>query len=245
VKIQVALALLACIIPGIASAQTPSSKWEITDNSFLIEESFNQERGIVQNIFTWTRTRAHEWQASFTQEWPAPGMTHQLSYTVPFSGSPEASGLNDVLLNYRYQLLVEAPGRPAISPRLSLVLPTGSTRDGLGDGVAGLQFNVPVSKRFGNLYVHINGGGTWLPDVDWAPLLGSSVIWRLTPLWNLMLEAVGEPGKSFTWSPGFRRGWNVGESQIVIGAAIPVTHEPGPATRAAVLTYFSYETRFH
>ena len=60
----------------------PPIKWEILDNSFLVEEAFNQERGIVQNIFTWTRGRDRTWNATFTQEWPVPGMTHQLSYTV-------------------------------------------------------------------------------------------------------------------------------------------------------------------
>ncbi len=37
------------------AAADSSRKWEITDNSFLVEEAFNQEAGVVQNIFTWTR----------------------------------------------------------------------------------------------------------------------------------------------------------------------------------------------
>ena len=68
-------------------ARAQSNKWEILDNSFLVEESFNQEAGVVQNIFTWSRHRSGGWEASFTQEWPAPNLTHQLSYTIPFSKS--------------------------------------------------------------------------------------------------------------------------------------------------------------
>src|SRR3954463_16816233 len=105
---------LVVLLAGSISAQTPSDKWAITDNSFLIEEAFNQERDVFQNIFTWARNPHGAWQAVFTQEWPAPNMTHQFSYTIPFSGSPEAAGVNDVLLNYRYQLSMEGPGRVAV-----------------------------------------------------------------------------------------------------------------------------------
>ncbi|HET9768159.1 MAG TPA: hypothetical protein VFS60_15000, partial [Thermoanaerobaculia bacterium] len=53
--------VLAIAAPGFAQpppdpATDSSRKWEITDNSFLVEEAFNQERGVFQNIATWTRT---------------------------------------------------------------------------------------------------------------------------------------------------------------------------------------------
>ena len=46
-----------------------------------------------------------------------------------------------------------------------------------------------------------------------------------------------------TLSPGFRRGWNFGDHQLVVGAALPLTRRDGDVT-AAVLTYFSYELPF-
>jgi hypothetical protein len=55
-----------------------------------------------------------------------------------------------------------------------------------------------------------------------------------------MLEAVAVPGNSTTVSPGVRGGWNIGQRQIVIGAAVPITRADGRST-AALLTYFSYE----
>lgn len=226
-----------------ASASDSSRKFEITDNSFLVEEAFNQERGVFQNIATWTRGADGDWDAGFTQEWPAPGMTHQLSYTVPFAGVGGRRGFGDVLINYRYQLLQEAAGRPAISPRLSAILPTGREKDGLGAGVVGLQVNGPVSKQFGDIYLHANAGWTWLPGVERVTRMAGSGIWRVAPMFNLMLEAVFEPGESTTLSPGFRRGWNVGDRQLVVGAAVPLTREGG-ATTAALLTYFSYELPF-
>jgi hypothetical protein len=243
------LALAAVLLaPPAVIAQTPapadpSRKWEILDNSFIVEEAFNQEAGVVQNIFTWTRARDGAWNAGFTQEWPAPGMTHQLSYTVPFASTGEATGLGDVLLNYRHQLRTESKGGPAISPRLSLILPTGRASEGLGGNVVGLQINVPASKQFGDVYLHANAGFTWLPDLERTPHLGASGIWRAAPMLNLMLEAVVELTESVTVSPGFRCGWNFGAHQLVLGAALPVTRQDG-ATTAALLAYFSYELPF-
>ena len=203
---------------------------------------------MVQNIFTWTRGREGAWDASFTQEWPAPGMTHQFSYTLAYANAPTAAGASvhgfgDTLLNYRFQLRTEDAAGPAISPRLSLILPTGRESDGLGSGTAGLQFNLPASKQFGDLYVHANAGYTWLPDVQKTTHVAASAIWRAAPMLNLMLEGVVEFGEAATLSPGFRRGWNFGEKQLVIGLAAPVTRAEGRST-VALLTYLSYELPF-
>ena len=240
------LPLLApCVSAEAQSASTAiaNRKWEILDNSFLVEEAFNQEAGVLQNILTWTRGRGGTWDGTFTQEWPAPGMTHQLSYTLPFSSTGQATGIGDGLLNYRFQLRTETEGGPAISPRFSVILPTGREADGLGDGTAGLQIALPASKQFGDFYLHGNAGYTWLPGVQRTPYAAASGIWRAAPMFNLMLEAVMEFDDSVTVSPGFRRGWNVGERQLVIGVAVPLTRADGRST-AAVLTYFSYELPF-
>jgi hypothetical protein len=117
---------------GAASAAA-SRKWEIVDNSFLVEEAFNQEAGVFQNIFTWVLSRHGAWAGNFTQEWPLPNTRHQFS---------------------------------------SVVL-----------------------------------------------------------------------DESFTLSPGFRRGWNFGERQFVIGIAAPITRSEGRST-TALLTYLSYELPF-
>src|SRR5689334_25190441 len=62
-------------------AQTPERG--IQDNSFLIEEAYNKEYGVVQHISTSTYfPESDDWAYSFTQEWPVPGVRHQLSYTL-------------------------------------------------------------------------------------------------------------------------------------------------------------------
>jgi hypothetical protein len=260
---------LALSGPTHADAQTrPTTaaprKFEITDNSFLVEEAFNQESGVFQNIFAWQRDSGGVWGMTFTQEWPAPNMTHQFSYTIPATGVGTSRGFGDVLVNYRFQVLREKPGRPAIAPRVSIVLPTGREVDGFGNGVVGWQVNVPFSKQFGDIYLHANAGVTWLPgaaiisdgtsDSLTSPQLAASAIWRATPMLNLMLEAVGVfaeavedralvRSRSVTISPGFRRGWNVGERQIVFGAALPITRM-SDTVATAVLLYGSYELPF-
>jgi hypothetical protein len=98
----------------------------IQDNSFLVEEAYNQNFGVVQHISSFTRFwDSKDWNYTFTQEWPVPGdARHQLSYTLAaahagaFPGS--GAGIGDVFLNYRYQLVGSGDTRVAFSPRLSL-----------------------------------------------------------------------------------------------------------------------------
>src|SRR3982751_5780943 len=124
----VLVALSVAAAPALAQ-RLPIVAPVIADNSFLIEEGYNQESGVVQHIGTFRRAPDGSWLSTFTQEWPAPSQRHQLSYTLPLSSArDEGSGLGDVALNYRYQLLGRENDPVWFAPRLSLLLPTGSTR---------------------------------------------------------------------------------------------------------------------
>jgi hypothetical protein len=103
--------------------------------------------------------------------------------------------------------------------------------------------NLPASKQFGDFYLHLNAGYTWLPDVLSSARLAGSGIWRVAPMLNLIVEAAAVLDESFTLSPGFRRGWNFGERQLVVGIAAPITRAEGRST-TALLTYLSYELPF-
>lgn len=252
----------------LAQTSQPSEPFQITDNSFLVEEAFNQEAGVVQNIFGVTRLQG-VWAATFTQEWPVPGVTHQLSYTATVLNNEGTSGLGDLLLNYRYQALTEAPGKPAFAPRLSLILPTGNSDQGLGNGSFGLQINLPFSKQTGDWYWHWNAGLTWLDRAratfqhgdlvikqeHWlaSPFLAGSSVYRLRPMVNLMLESLvafdevldengTDRATTFTLSPGVRGGWDIGDKQVVVGAAVPISWSD--TTSTGVYLYFSYELPF-
>lgn len=229
----------------------------IEDNSFLIEEAYNQEPGVVQHIFTaqyTTSGRTHGWQFSFTQEWPVFSQDHQFSYTIPsyhlIDDGTRTSGLGDILLNYRYQLVYEGDGKPAVAPRFSLILPTGNRKKNTGDNVVGYQINLPVSKKITDrIGLNFNLGGTFLPHVK-SPVdasgnsakkslnslnVGGSAIYALYPRFHMMLEWLGNSEQSFndagkrersflsTLSPGFRTAVvNQDKLQIVTGAAMPI-----------------------
>ena len=226
----------------------------IEDNSFLIEEAFNQEPGVVQHIFTAhhnSDSRRRGWEFNFTQEWPIFSQDHQFSYTIPsYRLIDRQHGIGDILLSYRYQLLEEGDGKPALAPRFSLILPTGSRKRGTGNGVVGYQWNLPVSKKVtGELALHANFGLEYLPNAR-APLangslsrkhsllsynVGASAIYAILPRLHLMLEWLGESeedidddGKSQrgfkpVLSPGFRTAIvNESKLQIVTGVAAPI-----------------------
>jgi hypothetical protein len=239
----------------------------IEDNSFLIEEAYNQERGVVQHISVLDRPRhGGDWSFDFTQEWPAPSQRHQLSYTIPLARVDDETGIGDVALNYRYQLVgVGGDGPLAIAPRLSVVLPTGDEDDGLGSGEPGLEVNLPVSYAISERLVgHWNLGATYTravadslgreQDLE-GVFAGQGLIWLATPTLNLMLEAlwqrdrvVAERGgavheESLLLAPGVRYAQNLDALQVVYGLALPVEVGAGDGERS-VLLYLSLEHPF-
>ena len=63
--------------PAIGAAQELQHPEEskvsapIQDNSFLVEEAYNQEDGVVQHISTFERlTNSRDWVYTQTDEWP-------------------------------------------------------------------------------------------------------------------------------------------------------------------------------
>jgi DtxR family Mn-dependent transcriptional regulator len=259
--------LFLCLLtPLTVDAQTSqpsqaqkSAAFAILDNSFLVEEAFNQEAGIFQNIFGFQRI-ADAWEFAFTQEWPVGSQKHQFSYTLPFlDHSARSAGIGNLMLNYRYQATLEGPGRPALSPRFSLILPT----DNGGDDWRGFQVNLPASKQRGDFFFHGNAGFTYLHRTSEAtnagvslrtPYLSGSAIYRLRPMFNLMYENIlsfseveVDPGRTgrqtvFTTAPGARGGWNLGDHQLIIGASAPISF--GEQTDAGIFLYLSYELPF-
>jgi len=182
----------------------------ILDNSFFVEEAYNQEPGMVQQIFngvaSWDKVRGpsdHSLLMTFTQEWPIVSQDHQFSYTIPYSfvdsGGVSENGVGDIFLNYRYQAYYNEETLRAFAPRASLILPTGNPNRGLGDDTVGAQFNLPYSQTFGDRwFTHFNSGLTFLPDsgaqVKADRLLynfGASVIYAATPRLHFLVEWVG------------------------------------------------------
>ena len=264
------LFILAFLLSRALVAQTLFHPGEspIEDNSFLIEEAFNQEKNVIQHINTFSRNWDNKgWLYTFTQEWPFPGHErHQLSFTIPAVESADAAsgaGIGDVALNYRYQLYGGGGKRFSFSPRLSVLIPTGSVRAGRGTGGMGLQTNLPISLYINHkLVTHWNVGATIVPsarnDVGARAAvngynLGQSTIWLLRPRFNLMLEttwtgsqAVIGAGQTQRYhdlllAPGIRWAHNFKNGlQVVPGISVPIGVGPGAGERA-ISFYLSFE----
>jgi len=237
---------------------------KIQDNSFLIEEAYNQEPGVVQHIQSFQYMKGDTWLYTFTQEWPVPTEMHQLSYTIPalrMEAPDRNSGLGDILLNYRYQAVLK--DHIAASPRFSLILPTGDYKKGLGADTVGYQVNLPVSVELNEKFVtHWNLGWTFTPNSKnelgekadtLATSYGASLIYLASENFNLMLEAAGtagqkvvgrgvtEPDNTFFINPGMRFAINFRSGlQIVPGISFPVGIGPSKG-EYGVLTYLSFE----
>jgi hypothetical protein len=258
---------------GASSAQDPTSPKDakedepiIQDNSFLIEEAYNQNFGVVQHIQVFQREWiSHDWVYAFTQEWPFdPAPRNQLSYTIPVIHFGDGgSRIGDVALNYRYQLIGDSDAKYAMAPRLSVLLPTGDSRTGHGAGGTGLQFNVPLSVVHNNkLTTHWNLGTTIIPSQKnpfgdkaktYGANAGQSFIFSVNNRLNLMLETVWASTESVVatditrrhhdllLSPGVRWAYNFKSGmQIVPGVAFPTGVGPSSGDWG-ILLYFSIE----
>ena len=241
-KLPLALAAVGTAICSAVGQNDPLAKG-IQDNSFFVEEAYNQEPGVVQHIFNLALLFAgseKQLSPSFTQEWPVFSQTHQFSYTLPYTFTENDTGFEDARLNYRLQALFEQQGIPAFAPRFSLVLPIGDAEKGFGHERFGYEINLPLSKVLSDRWtVHFNAGGSFFPDVGGHDLvnynLGGSAIFAVSRDFNLMLEsiAVWEEDVDVTGqvertvaaliSPGARYAFNLpNDTQLVVGLGIPV-----------------------
>lgn len=120
----------------------------------------------MQHIGTFrTHRGSSDFEASFTQEWPVGGITHQLSYDLFLIRSGHETGLGDVRINYRYQLVGSGLTQLAVAPRLSLTLPTGDWKRGRGNGAAGIETMLPVSYVLSPLFTtHFDAGLALTPS---------------------------------------------------------------------------------
>lgn len=261
----IVFSIFIMLILAVTTAFAQGKK--IQDNSFLLEEAYNQEDRVVQHIQAFQFNRGNTWSYTFTQEWPVRGQRSQFSYTIPVArvgDDMKETGIGDVALNYRYQLVLNGP--VAMSPRFSLLLPSGDVDKGLGADAVGYQVNIPLSVEIGDKMVtHWNGGFTATPNAK-APdrttadtlgyNLGGSAIFLAHPNFNVMMEAAyfsnesviaasrTERDVTFLLNPGVRFAINFKSGlQIVPGIAVPFGIGPSWGDRG-IFVYLSLEHPF-
>ncbi len=260
-RAPVAPALIAALIGG-AGAAGAAAPPPIQDNSFLVEEAYNQEFRVVQHISAWSRFEpSGEYAYAFTQEWPVLTQRHQLSYTIPFqSRGGSTEGLGDVAVHYRYQWPGLGETGLAVAPRLTLLLPTGDADKDLGAGSAGVQANLPLSVELSSrLVAHTNAGFTYTGEAGSAPArrgynLGQSLVWLVSPTINPLIELVWDRSdavgggsdreENLLVSPGLRWAHDFESGlQIVPGLAVPIGLGPRRGA-SGVFLYPSFEHGF-
>lgn len=245
-------------------ASIASGQDAIEDNSFLIEEAYNQEKGVIQYINTFQRSRRGDWLYTFTNEIPVKKQQYQFSYTVPVARVGGKTNVGDVLVNYSYQAAgLKEKDKVAVAPRFSLILPTDSYHRGSSSGAVGFQFNLPVSvKHFKKVVTHCNASATFTPRARntggqrataKGVNLGHSTVFLAKSKFNLHFETAGNYNDAVTGAgrtakeyslllnPGVRWAWNLKSGwQVVPGVAVPIGAGPSYGERGVFL-YFSLE----
>jgi hypothetical protein len=242
----------AALLVGLALAARLDAQTPISDNSFLLEEAYNQEARVVQHVATAMGDDGIV-ELGFTQEWPLFSQRHQISYTLPLLRLNDETRWGDVEIQYRYQLL---SGRVAVAPSLTAILPTG--HDAFGAGKAGMAVGLPVSVALSPAFAAHTNAGVTLPNIgdqtgaesEVEISLGQSVVWLAHPRLNLLVEALwsrtdaGDAvSESLLVSPGVRAAFNLGSTQIVPGLAVPIGVGASSGERYAFL-YLSVEHPF-
>ncbi|MEO8148663.1 MAG: transporter [Bacteroidia bacterium] len=262
--------LIASQISFAQEAEPKKFSEAIEDNSFFIEEAYNQEAHVVQHIFNFIFDKKPEKAllSTFTQEWPVGGQKNQLSYTIPYTyiEKNNTKGIGDIFLNYRYQVYDNETS--AFAPRLSLLIPTGNAKNGLGNDQFALQTNLPFSMRVSNEFAfHLNAGITTFfinpkssGDITDQHVLqfnaGASVICLVSKHFNFFLEALyyNDLSKSevtgskyssqyYLLNPGVRFAIDINKLQIVPGLSFPI-YRGDSGEYSATFFYLSFEHPF-
>ena len=237
------------------SAATPPV---VQDNSFLVEEAYNQEAGIVQHVSTFAAQRGSSDLAfTFAQEWPLFSIRHQLSFDLPVVRSGSSTGIGDIALSYRYQLLGDGDAKIAIAPRISMLIPTGDWKRRRGNGAIGGEAAIAASFIMSRLFAaHTNLGIAFTPrarntssareDVH-EYSLGQSIIFTGSRVIQPLVEAVysdGSFGEEVVISPGARAALNFSSGlQVVPGIAFPLGAGSSKGEKG-VFVYLSFEHPF-
>jgi hypothetical protein len=255
------------VVSGALPAPTAAAPGRIEDNSFLIEEAYNQEPDVVHHISAFQRSwTTRQWLYTFTEEWPIGGEDHQVSATLSFARAGEhdqaSTGLGDVALHYRYRVL--DGDRSTAVVRASALLPTGDRDRGLGEGRAGGQVAFPVSIKLGERLVdHVNVYGTWFPAWGASPAettvgygLGDGLVWLAWPTLNFLVEGLFTESdrrlagattrtRTLAVSPAFRSAIDFQSGlQIVWGLGAPIGVGPSRGDLGLFL-YLSFEHPLH
>lgn len=253
---------IICIIPLLISIFASADPVE--DNSFLVEESYNQEPGVVQFINVWQKNvKGQDWTYTFINEIPVMGQQNQFSYELPVThlAAVDDTKLSDVKLNYRREFI--RADKFVTTGRLSTSTSSGDYKKGFGRGAFGYEAALMVSVVVNDKWVqHWNVGYGIAPDAKnqtgdkadnskyfWAV----SNVYLVTDKFNVMLEMTGSveqetAGRDYApWSqsniinPSLRYAVDISDWQLVPGLAFPINVGDQAGQENQFLAYLSIE----
>lgn len=258
------IALCAQTLFAFQDSTSVKSEWRnepmsIEDNSFLIEEAFNQSSGVIQYTLINQLTNGST-NFNFECEFPLKRELHQLSFSIPAKLDQSFFGLEDLVISYR-PLLSGRHRWVMVAPRFSLVIPTGKFSRGFGSGLFGLEWNLALTKRLSRgLITHVNlGSSHLLNNTELATLpedktrenrlqnrfAGASLILALARNCDFMTEFKATNEVKGNWNlaanPGFRFLLKVKEFAIVPGISSPLEWRSGKPMLSQILVYLSIE----
>lgn len=244
----------------------------LPDDSYLVELANNVEAGHLHTMTSCTSFRkpTKDLMCSVTQETAFGSGKHLVSHTTPISflDSNHISGVGDIALTYRYQLTGEKDWA-VVSPRISLLIPSGKKDKGLGVGSTGVQFNLPVTKRLSESFLGtFNAGVTFFPKYKGEDSagnsvkksvanynLGGSLIWvahkNINPLVEYVENFAGEIGEDshvqrfneHILSPGVGLAWEFKGIKVSPGFAVPINFSHGEK-RTGIFFYLAFDHLF-
>jgi hypothetical protein len=251
----------------VSRGQSASPSHPVRENSFLLEEAFNQAKGVVQHLNSVSGGGRGGVRYTFAEEWPIGGMRHQLAYTVPLVNAPIGgiTGLGDVGVHYRHQLRGARGGRVFVAPRLSALFATGDESLGMGAGGTTVETLIPVSVERDAFAIHGNAGLSLTPRssdgmgggaTTMSSRIGAGAGWAATSTIDLVLETLWKRSESVAGtnvvrvqrelvvSPGIRWAHELpGGVRIVRGFAFTLGVGPSRG-RNAVFAHLSIEHPF-
>lgn len=218
---------------------------KVEDNSFLVEEAYNQEEGVVQFIQLYQKdSRTKSWGYTFINEFPMFSQTHQFSYEIPvaYNEGLEKTQVRDIKINYRAELIRNE--QFVATARFSTILPSGNVKFGFGSGKVGLETALLTSVQIHPKWTqHWNFGAGFTPKAKnvledeadnskyfWAV----SQVYYATDMLNFMIEATGTTVSTtagdgiVAWStenlisPSVRYAIDYKDWQFVPGLAFPI-----------------------
>ncbi len=258
--------LLILILTSALRAQDVA---DFEDNSFFIEEAYNQESGVVQHIGSLVNERetvrgykTSHTAFAFTQEWPVYGQRWQFSYSLGLlrHESEETAhgyegrllGLESVDAALRYQLISGDDSPLAIAPQLSFT----KRDEWQGRKDSGVELTLPASVRVSKrVAAHANVAVSSFPFSDKpqsGAMIGGSGVFAAHRRVHLLLEALAESERTelkngtitetvTVLSPGVRVELSgTPRGQWIAGIALPFTFREEESSGGFFL-YLSFE----